>query len=236
MSDILTRYLEPYIKEDLEKKMVFIGGPRQVGKTTLAQGLLKQYRDGHPAYLNWDSDEHKEKIKNREWPKNEPLVVFDEIHKYKKWRNLIKGFYDTLKNTHAFLITGSARLDHFRKGGDSLLGRYHYYRLHPYSISELKYVPGGLERLLKFGGFPEPYNLADERNLRRWHIQRLNRLIRTDLNDWEDVKDLERIYALAEELPNRVGSPLSMNSLANDIGADFKSIKRWLGILSSLYY
>lgn len=236
MSNILTRYLTKYIKEDLESKMVFLGGPRQVGKTTLAQSLLKDYQDEHPAYLNWDLDVHRSKIKNREWPKNEPLIVFDEIHKFKNWRNLIKGFYDTLKGTHSFLVTGSARLDHFRKGGDSLLGRYHYYRLHPYSLSELGYQKGCIENLFKFGGFPEAYHLADERNLRRWHNQRLSRLIRTDLKDWEDVKDLEKIYALAEELPNRVGSPLSMNSLSNDIEADFKTIKRWLGILSSLYY
>jgi len=236
MSKILTRYLESYIKEDLQTKMVFLGGPRQVGKTTLAQGLIKNYVDGHPAYLNWDSDEHKKMIKERHWPKNEPLIVLDEIHKFKNWRNMIKGFYDTLKNTHSFLITGSARLDHFHKGGDSLLGRYHYYRLHPYSLPELKFKENSTSQLLKFGGFPEPYTMADERNLRRWHIQRLNRLIRTDLKDWEDVKDLDKIYALAEELPNRVGSPLSINALAQDIEADFKTIKRWLGILSSLYY
>jgi predicted AAA+ superfamily ATPase len=236
MHKMLTRYLEPHIKDDLKTKMVFLGGPRQVGKTTFAQGLVKNYKDGHPAYLNWDSDEHRKMIRDRHWPKSEPLIVLDEIHKFKNWRNMVKGFYDTLKNTHSFLITGSARLDHFRKGEDSLLGRYHYYRLHPYSLPELKYKEGSTDHLLKFGGFPEPYTMADERNLRRWHIQRLNRLIRTDLRDWEDVKDLDKIYALAEEMPNRVGSPLSINSLANDIEANFKTIKRWLSIFSSLYY
>ena len=233
---LMPRYLEEFIKEDLKTKMVFIGGPRQVGKTTLAQGLLRNYRDGHPAYLNWDNDHHRHKIKNQNWPKNEPLIIFDEIHKHKKWRTLLKGYYDTFKNSHSFLVTGSARLDHFRKGGDSLLGRYYYYRLHPYSVAELNHATTNVERLLKFGGFPEPYHTQDDRYLRRWHIQRLDRLIRTDLKDWEDVKDLEKIYQLAEELPNRVGSPLSINSLAKDIEADFKSIKRWLGILSSLYY
>lgn len=236
MSKILKRYLEPYVVEDLNKKMVFLGGPRQVGKTTLAQSLIKNYVDEHPAYLSWDSLEHQQKIKNREWPKTESLIVLDEIHKFKNWRNLVKGFYDTLKNTHSFLVTGSARLDHFRKGGDSLLGRYHYYRLHPYSLSELNYAHGAAEKLLKYGGFPETYSAADERSLRRWHLQRLNSLVRTDLRDLEEVKDLDKIYALAEELPNRVGSPLSINSLANDLEADFKTIKRWLSILSSLYY
>lgn len=236
MAKILTRYLAAHIREDLDKKMVFLGGPRQVGKTTLAQGLIPNYHDGHPAYLNWDSEFDRKKIKQREWPRTERLIVLDEIHKLKTWRNLVKGFYDTLKNTHTFLITGSARLDHVRKGGDSLLGRYHYYRLHPYSLPELGYDPAALATLLQFGGFPEAFHAADERTLRRWHIQRLERLIRTDLTGWEDVKDVDRIYALAEELPNRVGSPLSINSLANDLGADFKTIRRWLEILGSLYY
>jgi predicted AAA+ superfamily ATPase len=236
VSSILTRYIESYVREDLKSKMVFIGGPRQVGKTTLAQGLIKNYVDEHPAYLNWDSDFHRKKIKERNWPKSEPLIVLDEIHKFKGWRNLVKGFYDTLKNTHSFLVTGSARLDLFRKGGDSLLGRYHYYRLHPYSLTELKYADGAIERLLRYGGFPEPYSIADERQLRRWHQQRLSRVIDTDLRGWEEVKEVDRILALAEELPNRVGAPLSINNLAQDIEADFKTIKRWLGILSSLYY
>lgn len=233
---VLKRYLALPVLDDLKKKMVFLGGPRQVGKTTLAQGLIKNYHDNHPAYLNWDSSVDRSKIKNREWPKSEKLIILDEIHKSKAWRNFVKGFYDTLKHTHSFLITGSARLDHFRKGGDSLLGRYHYYRLHPYSISELNYEKNALKKLMKFGGFPEPYHEAEERNLRRWHNQRLDRLIRTDLRDWESVKDLDKIYSLAEELPNRVGSPLSIASLANDIEVDFKTMKRWLGILPSLYY
>lgn len=236
MSKILTRYLASGLLEDLQSKMVFLGGPRQVGKTTLAQAFLKNYYDGHPAYLNWDFEEHRDKIRGREWPKSEKLIIFDEIHKFKNWRNLVKGFYDTLKSSHSFLVTGSARLDHFRKGGDSLLGRYHYFRLHPYSLPELKYEAGSLERLFKFGGFPEAYHKADERNLRRWHNQRMNRLIKTDLRDWDDVKDLDKIFSLAQELPHRVGSPLSINSLSHDIEVDFKTMKRWLGILSSLYY
>lgn len=236
MSKILTRYLEPYIKQDLRKKMVFLGGPRQVGKTTLAQTLIKDFHDEHPAYLNWDSDIHRNKIKNREWPKSEKLIVLDEIHKFKNWRNFVKGLFDTLKNTHSFLVTGSARLDHFRKGGDSLLGRYHYYRLHPYSLSEIGYSQDKLGKLLKFGGFPEPFHSANDRDLRRWHLQRLNRLVRTDLRDLENIKDLDKMFMLAELLPSRVGSPLSINSLAQDVEADFKTIKNWLSILSAMYY
>ena len=108
MSTLPDRYLSPFILEDLKKKMVFIGGPRQVGKATFAQNLLENYKDKHPAYLNWDLDKDKKIIKNQSWPIDEPLIIFDEIHKAKNWRSLIKGIYDTLKNTHSFIVTGSA--------------------------------------------------------------------------------------------------------------------------------
>ena len=230
------RYLVGYIRDDLKKKMVFIGGARQVGKTTLAQSLIKKFKDGHPAYLNWDSDGDRRKIKARQWPKTEPLIVLDEIHKYKGWRNFIKGLFDTLKHTHAFLITGSARLDHFRKGGDSILGRYFYYRLHPYSLPELGNNKANLDLLFRFGGFPEPLLERDERTLKRWHIGRLSHLVRSDLRDLEDVKDIDKVEMLAESLSSKVSSPLSYNSLAEDLEVSPKTAKRWVKILDSLYY
>ncbi len=230
------RYLVPLIQEDLKERMVFLGGPRQVGKTVLSQSMIQDFKDGHPAYLNWDSEEHRAKIRNREWPGTEKLIVLDEIHKFKNWRNLIKGFYDTLKKTHAFLITGSARLDHFRKGGDSLLGRYHYYRLHPYTLAEVGNTKANLKRLFQFGGFPEAFHRQDEKFLRRWHLERINKLVRTDLRDLENIQDLDKMQLLAEELPRRIGSPLSHKSLAEDLQIDFKTCKRWIGILDSLYY
>ncbi len=236
MSILQTRYLQKLIKEDLEKKMVFLGGPRQVGKTTLAQALIKNYQDQHPAYLNWDSDIDRKKIKNRDWPKSERLIVLDEIHKLRGWRNFVKGLYDTLKNSHTFLITGSARLDHFRKGGDSLLGRYFYYRLHPFSLPELGNNKNNLEKLFKYGGFPEPLLDNSERTLKRWHTGRLSKLVRSDLRDLETVKDLDKVELLAEELPRRVGSPLSVKSISEDLEVDPKTVKRWISILDSLYY
>jgi len=116
--------------------MVFIGGPRQVGKTTIARDLIaKQYRQS--GYYNWDIKSNRRKIMNSNWPGNADLIILDEIYKYKKWKSFVKGEYDTLKGKYHFLITGSARLDIYRKGGDSMLGRYHYYRLHPFSLAEL---------------------------------------------------------------------------------------------------
>ena len=235
--DILpSRYIMGLAEEDLKKKMVFIGGPRQVGKTTLAQSLIKDFRDGHPAYLNWDSDEDRRKIKAREWPQSERLIVFDEIHKYKSWRNFIKGLFDTLKHTHSFLVTGSARLDHFRKGGDSMLGRYFYYRLHPYSLPELGNNIENLKLLFQFGGFPEPLLEKNIKSLKRWHLTRVSHLVRSDLRDLENVVDIDKVETLAEALPLRVGPPLSYNSLAEDLDISPKTAKRWINTLDTLYY
>jgi predicted AAA+ superfamily ATPase len=236
MSTLQTRYLVKPILKDLSHKMVFLGGPRQVGKTTLAQGLLKNYADGHPAYLNWDLDEHRYKIRHRDWPANEKIIILDELHKLRGWRNLIKGFYDTLKKTHSFLVTGSARLDHFRKGGDSLLGRYHYYRLHPFTLPELGGGKQDLSDLFTFGGFPEVLFEKDPTNLKRWHRARISKLVRTDLREIENVVEIDKMELLAEELPNRVGSPLSVRNLALDLLIDPKTAKRWIEILDSLYY
>ncbi len=236
MSKLPIRSLRSLILQDLQKKMVFLGGPRQVGKTTLAQSLLKNYKDNHPGYLNWDSDIDRRKIRARQWPKNQKLIVLDEIHKFKMWRNFVKGLYDTLKQTHQFLITGSARLNHLRKAGDSLLGRYYYYRLHPFSLPEYGYGQKKLNDLFRFGGFPEPLLTRNLRELKRWHISRVSKLVHSDIRDLENIKDLDKMELLAEELPNRVGSPLSYRSLAEDLNIDPKTAQKWVAALDSLYY
>jgi len=134
------RYITPYILEDLKKKMVFVGGPRQVGKTTLAKAILS---DNYPGgvYLNWDYDEDRQAILQKKWSADNSLLVFDELHKYPKWKTWIKGLYDVTHKEHTFLVTGSARLDVYRRGGDSLMGRYHYWRLHPFTLDE---IPKGI--------------------------------------------------------------------------------------------
>lgn len=229
-----SRYLKKSVVKDLKEKMVFIGGPRQVGKTTFAQSLLHNFKDGHPAYLNWDVAEDRQSIREATWPVKNKLIILDEIHKFARWRQMIKGHYDKFKNTHQFLITGSARLDYYRKSGDSLLGRYHYYRLHPFTLPELNYedLPG----LLKFGGFPEPYIKQNETSLRRWHKQRSERIIYSDIRDLERIKEISLIQLLAEALPGRVGSPLSRKNLAQDLALDFKTVERWISILENVYY
>ncbi len=236
MSTLLARSLRDPVLADLREKMVFLGGPRQVGKTTFCQSLLRNYHDGHPAYLNWDDLEHRQRILRKDWPRAERIVIFDELHKYARWRNLVKGFYDTQKSTHAFLVAGSARLDHYRKGGDSLLGRYHYYRMHPFTLPELGYEKDALTSLLQFGGFPEPYLKQSERALRRWHLQRLDRVVGEDLRDLERVREISLVERLAEALPDRVGAPLSIKNLAQTLEVDFKTANRWISLLENLYF
>jgi hypothetical protein len=230
----MKRYLAEFIKEDLKEKMVFIGGPRQVGKTTLAAEILGNRR---AAYLSWDSSNDRKRILNEELPLNEPLIVLDEIHKYRQWRNLVKGLYDKNKHERSFLITGSARLDYYRRGGDSLQGRYHYYRLHPLSPGELLQQEESLDiqRLLEFGGYPEPYLKANKRHWQRWQNERMTRVINEDLINLERVNEISQIALLAEILPDKVGSPLSVQSLREDLLVAHKTVNRWLDILTNLY-
>lgn len=236
MSILVKRHIFAFIRDDLKEKMVFLGGPRQVGKTTLAQLLIKNYYDNHPAYLNWDDSISRKKIINREWPHEEKLIIFDEIHKYAKWKNLVKGHYDILKNTHSFLITGSARLNVFRRGGDSLLGRYYYHRLHPLTLSEVGYSKEKLQDLMLFSGFPEPFLKNNEKFLKRWHKDRMERIVLEDLRDMEKVNDIHALEILAEMLPGKVGAPLSIKSVSEDLSVDFKTARKWIEIFERLYY
>ena len=231
------RYLEPLIRQDLKEKMVFMGGPRQVGKTTLAFQLLGNTGENHPGYLSWDANEVKRALLKGELPAQQPLLIFDEIHKYKHWRNLIKGIYDQHKSQRQILVTGSARLDFYRRGGDSLQGRYHYYRLHPLTLAEISKQPhsSDLEHLLKFGGFPEPFLKAEARHYKRWQNERLTRVVQEDLVSLEHVKEISQINLLLSALPERVGSILSINNLKQDLSVAYETVDRWIQILENLY-
>lgn len=236
----IERYLQAEVANCLAAKMAFIGGPRQIGKTTMALALLGNgASERHPAYLNWDDPKVPPRLRRGELPPNEPLVILDEIHKYARWRNLVKGLYDTEKSTRKFIVTGSARLDHYRKGGDALTGRYRYFRLHPFSLNELTKAgeapAAALSMLLRFGGFPEPLFSQSERTLRRWQRDRMTQVLRDDLRDLERVREISLVEQLADLLPEKVGSPLSLMSLREDLQVDHKTVERWLGILENLY-
>lgn len=233
-----TRYLSSHILDDLKEKMVFLGGPRQVGKTTLSLQFLDPCSEQNPAYLNWDNPGVHKYLRTGELPIDQGVLILDEIHKYSKWRNWVKGIYDTHKSKLKILVTGSARLDYYRRGGDSLQGRYHYYRLHPFSLLELSSHPqkSHLDQLLKFGGFPEPLFKADETTWRRWQNERLTRVIHEDLISLESVKMIDQIKLMAGALPERVGAPLSVKNLAQDLEVAFATVENWITILENLYY
>ena len=233
-----TRYIQQNVKADLADRMVFVGGPRQVGKTTFALSLLGKNQDeSSPAYLNWDALADREDILAGRLPAGQARVIFDEIHKYARWRNLLKGLFDKNKSAVSFLVTGSARLDYYRKGGDSLQGRYHYYRLHPFSASECSARPDKalVEQLLRFGGFPEPFLKAQDRFHRRWRREHSARVIHDDLRDLEHVREVSMLDLLLQHLPACVGSPLSVNSLSRLLQVAHETVEHWLTIFERLY-
>lgn len=231
----MDRYLKAHIISDLDKKMVFIGGPRQVGKTTLSLDILRA-DESHPAYLNWDAPGVASSLMKGELPSSENLLIFDEIHKYENWRNLLKGIYDTHKSKTKFIITGSARLDYYHHGGDSLQGRYFYFRLHPLSAPELNLGADDLQRLLDFGGFPEPYFENSSIFWRRWQTERNKRVVQEDLLTLEEVVEVKKLDLLVKLMPGRVGSTLSIQSLSEDLSASHKTVERWMTIFENLYY
>lgn len=228
------RYLHENIESWLKKRMVFIGGPRQVGKTYLS----KQFISNSEAYLNWDSNADREMIRKGQLPINQNLLILDEIHKFSKWRNLLKGLWDKNKEHLNFIVTGSARLDLFRKGGDSLFGRYHYLRLHPFSLPEAEQfqIKDPLTALLSFGGFPEPLFEQSEGFSKIWRRERKAKVLQQDLRDLTRLKDYTELELLADALPARVGSLLSYNSLAQDLDKSPHTIEKWIEVLESVYY
>jgi hypothetical protein len=225
------RYLAAAVRRDLARKMVFVAGPRQVGKTTLALALP----GARAGYLNWDAAEHRSRILRQELPPGK-LWVFDEIHKYRRWRNYLKGVYDVRPRGQRILVTGSGRLDLYRFGGDSLQGRYHLLRLHPFSLAEVGASrPEVLRDLLRLGGFPEPFLSGSEVEARRWSREHRTLLAREELAALERVHDLGQLELLMLRLPELVGAPLSVNALREDLQVSHRALSGWLAALERLY-
>jgi len=245
------RQYEAAIATDLASKMVLVAGPRQVGKTTLARQILSTWPQG--VYLSWDNRADRREIRAARWPGGSALVVLDELHKWTGWKRWLKGEYDTHQPATRFLVTGSARLDVYRRGGDSLQGRYHHYRLHPFSHNEarnqrpaapapgeaLALGPGSTDlvgALMRYGGFPEPFLAQSDRQHRRWQKERLDRFFREDVRDLEALRDLSSIEILADLVAERVASPLSLNALREDLEVSHRAVTHWVDILERLYY
>ncbi len=248
----MKRYLTETIEEFSSKKFVLLAGPRQVGKTTVAKAWLET-KSG--LYLNWDSAEDRARILKKDFlgSNTRAALLLDEIHKYPRWRNYLKGLYDKESSRLQVVVTGSARLDIYRKGGDSLFGRYELLRLHPLSIGELTHgiilppprdwlFPGQhlcdvaiWRRLLKFGGFPEPFFEQDPMQHKRWSTRRRELLVKEDLRDVSEVKLVELVEHLYLLLPGRVGAPLSMNVLKEELQVAYNTVAAWISILERLY-
>ncbi|MBI5481958.1 MAG: ATP-binding protein [Deltaproteobacteria bacterium] len=247
------RSLVAPVRADLTEKMVFVAGPRQVGKTTLARQILAGHGDG--VYLSCDRREDRREALAARWPAGEALVVLDEVHKLRGWKRWLKGEFDHHRDHLRFLVTGSARLDVYRRGGDSLQGRYRHFRLHPFTYAELEQPldrplpePGEelsiptrgaastVRALHRFGGYPEPFLAASERTLRRWQKERLDRFFREDVRDLEAVRELSGIQLLGDLLAERVAAPLSLNALRQDLEASHRAVSHWIEVLERLYF
>ena len=265
------RYLSSEINRLFSEgtKMAFVAGPRQVGKTTLARHLLSA-ASAEAFYFNWDIESHRKAIiGNPEdfWQvagalarKGKQRICLDEIHKYPRWKRFLKGLYDARGKDLDVIVTGSGRLDIYQHGGDSLFGRYHLYRLHPFTLGEYTREnrqtvcpPGefwqgvldertpsgakdGLEDLDSLTGFPEPLFSGSEARLRRWRRSHQTLVVREDLRDLTRIREIGLVETLVALLPERIGSPLSINSLREDLGINFMTAQGWLEALERLYF
>jgi len=258
---------EPYIRtwQELaqEKGMIFLSGPRQSGKTTLAKIIAASFTNS--LYFNWDIPEHRtrflrdhrffEGVERKD--ATAPLIIFDEIHKYRDWKNALKGISDEFHDAYRFLVTGSGRLDLYQKGGDSLAGRYFPFHLFPLTVAELgnrrrpfeafRRMPLWIsmegageaqavwEQLSELSGFPEPYLSGRKTTWRRWSQTYARQLIREDIRDLAGIKSVQDMETLYMLLPTKVGSPLSVPSLAGDLKASYNSVRNWLEVFERFY-
>ena len=234
----MKRYLDSQIRQDLQKKMVMLTGPRRVGKNNLSQQLLIECEDGQ--YLNFDVPAHRAVLQAQSWRQSAPLLVFDEIHKMRDWKTWLKGAYDGRAPGQSLLITGSARMDTFRQAGESLAGRYFRMRLHSLSVREwcdsTNATPQvALAHLLLRGGFPEPALADDDIQAQRWRTDYFAGLVREDVLEFSRVQELNAIRLFVEMLRSRVGSPLSLASLARDLNLSPVTVSKYLDILESLF-
>ena len=231
----MKRYLEPYIVQDLPKKVVILTGPRQCGKTTLAKQLYVNFD-----YFNYDASEDRLALKEKSWDRNKKLVIFDELHKMRDWKRWIKGIYDTENIPPQLLVTGSAKLNTYRKVGDSLAGRYFQFHLHPLDLKEINQLwdqsnDEVFDRFWHCSGFPEPFLEGSQTFYNRWQRSHLDIILRQDLIDIHTVRDVKQIELLVHLLKNSVGSNISYANLARNLERDANTVKRWIQILEDLY-
>jgi uncharacterized protein len=258
MKRLYEHLIEQHFARD--DNMLFLTGPRQVGKTTSSQQSAGQITDKW-SYLNWDNADHRDliiqgpskvinHIELEQVSKKKPMIIFDEIHKFANWKNFIKGFYDTFGKDIQIMVTGSARLDTYKRGGDSLMGRYFSYRMHPYSVGEClrqnratkefveqkKISDEKFEALLQFGGFPKPYIKKDLTFSNRWHRLRLDQIFNEEIRELDQVYQLQKFSLLSTLIPKEASHTLTYSNLAKYVGVTNETIGRWMTVLESLYF
>lgn len=238
------------------RQMAFFVGPRQVGKTTTCKGAF-----AHTTYINWDNSTDRMLITKgslavaeyaglTELRASKRPILFDEIHKYPKWKDFLKGFFDVYADAATITVTGSAKLDAYKKGGDSLMGRYFFYHMHPLSVAELissqmteqeirapkKISSKDFDTLLHFGGFPEPFLKANTRFANRWKRLREDQLIREDIRNLTRISETDQVHMLARLIAARAGQLVNYSSLANELNVSVNSVRHWITALKSLYF
>lgn len=255
MSAELPRLYDAMLREHLRhhRQIALVAGARQVGKTTTCRALAD-------TYLNWDNFDDRRLIEAgpealaasaglHRASKRRRVLVFDELHKYRRWKSLLKGFFDSFEERARLVVTGSSRLDVYRRGGDSLMGRYFLFRMHPLSIGELarqslpsqpirppREIPAkDLEALLRWGGYPEPFRQRNVRFHRRWLTLRAQQLVREDIRDLTRVHELGQVESLATLLRERSGGTLVYSNLAGDLGVAVETVRRWVDTLEAFY-
>jgi len=223
------------IQSDLTKKIVFLVGPRQVGKTWLAQDIAKSYKNA--LYLNYDRKEDRDIIHSESWLETTNLLILDELHKMEGWKNYLKGIYDTKPDNLQILVTGSARLDVSRYVGDSLLGRFYLHRLLPFTPQEFAEIHHEFifSKLIERSGFPEPYLSETEQDVLRWRNNYIDGLVRFDVLEYGNIQEIRYFKLILDMLRERVGSPISFNAIAEEIKKSPNTVRRYIQIMENLY-
>ncbi len=253
----IKRFYDTVLSEHVttQRQMAFVSGPRQVGKTTTCRSLSH-------AYFNWDNTDDRsqivkgpafiaEQLELGKLHKNPPVALFDELHKFKRWKQFLKGFFDTYADRLHIIVTGSSRMDVYRRGGDSLMGRYFLYRMHPLSIAEIlaQEVPDAKEiirqpkpipnrefsALWEHGGYPEPFLKRDPRFSRRWQSLRRQQLLREDIRDLTQIQQLDQLELLVNILSSQSARQITYSTLSSQIQITIDTVRRWIYTLCNLH-
>lgn len=252
------RFYDALLAEHLasHRQMAFVSGPRQVGKTTTC-------RNHADSYANWDNIDDREEILGgpaklverlhlNRLGERIPTALFDELHKYPRWKQFLKGFFDTYADQVRIIVTGSSRMDTYRRGGDSLMGRYFLYRMHPFSVAETLYQdlpdqkgivrppkrikPEDFDALWSHGGYPEPFLKRDSRFTVRWQAMRMEQLLRGDVRDLTQIQQIDQLEMLVKLLAGRSSGQIVYSNLARDVRVSIDTVKRWVEALGRLHH